>query len=777
MAQYKTFLAVVLLGISLIACQKSCLIKDRSQFNFSCDVHAMNATNITWSLFSPEENQTHVINICETTFCHPITPSLDDVLFWASASSDAAGRWIQTSTLYGEVSYTNLTRLSTFRQLQCQYSDAVVTVCDSFEAYADISQLTWDKFYVSTGDLIEISVKTDFHFPQAECTLYIDNETVQSNSSVLLDYMNENYFENVINRASEWGYSAVKYYWTFCVFVLLKATLGHDSHDFQISAAVSTSDPAQAVVSTDVISVNLNWSTGHVPVCNYPQIITDEVDVICRSTLLSELVICDFEIFTNGTSRRVEKVKPLAIKYADFLGEPTIVNECLLKVNLTYLGPGYHEFQVTMVRNDTKGIVHNYQSNLTTPLQLTTDYVPGCIYQEVSDNDVVISCRHNISNKDVGCQYQIKTNDTIVQRNASIQIDNDSLGFTECSLSVDPKTLGIGYHQFRITLGKIDSNGNGTLLSNDFTSPLFLYLPTTAIDSYCESNLVDYIKKYVGEHSCTCSMKSPGYPPGSFQWSRVLNNGTLFLGQLGASVLTYSYQNAVETKSFNCRPVSSLMDNLPGTTITPVLYRDPQIERFTANGNQSSLVVNVGDLVTLTCITSGAPLPKVEFVLVQNGRTSTGSPYYTMQITSCSDAGRYTCIVKDNIHFTELEAKLYIMVKCPQQIRDGAHSTTSFAIHVGGNVNITIPVNGYPAPTHYTLLRQSGDQSETLRSGYTAKYYSGEGPDGTVVLSLTDVQENYFTKYTLVFGNDYGNDQKYIFILKKEIGNIKKGTH
>ncbi|CAL1529490.1 unnamed protein product [Lymnaea stagnalis] len=182
MTSYAVFIPLTLFLTTAVECQHTCFLKYPNDINFKCDVKEQDAVNLTWSLFDTESNKTLIINICEATFCHPLIPKLADALFLASVTSEKSGLYIQSSTLHANVKYANLTKLSTFRQLRCQYEDKIITLCDSFDVHVDPTKLTVYELNISKrGDQFNIVVEAGALFPIPECTLYVDVSNIIRN--------------------------------------------------------------------------------------------------------------------------------------------------------------------------------------------------------------------------------------------------------------------------------------------------------------------------------------------------------------------------------------------------------------------------------------------------------------------------------------------------------------------------------------------------------------------------------------------------------------------
>ncbi|CAL1529492.1 unnamed protein product [Lymnaea stagnalis] len=763
MASLPVFIPLFFVFISAVECQNTCLLKYPNAINLKCDVKDQDATNLTWSLFDTESNKTLIINICEATICHPLIPKLADALFLASVTSDDTGRFIKSSTLKADVKYADLTKLSNYRQLQCQYEDKIITVCDSFDVHVNPTKLTvYEIDILNHGDEFDIIVQTDTLFPLPECTLYVDNIAVQVNSSILINQEFDLTFDYVYSNPED-QFDYVFPYYGLCVFELNVTELGHGFHQLQIKASAKTSDKDRDDVTTDLMSINFDWPKESVPVCNYPEVVKNNVILTCRSGVLISSVGWEFEIRTNGTSLRVLYSKKITVKYADLLGVPKLVTESQTTWNTNDLGPGYHEFRVSLVTNDTMGNVSKLPSPYTTPLTLSNVIVPGCIYQEVSEKAVIISCRENLTSEAVNCTYQIITNGTMRQVKGETNFYQHAThlnAISECNLTVNPRDLALGYHQFRISLLTNDTNGNLTEKHFDTTSPLHFYLPVV------NSRLDIDVDGSDGFGNCTCHLKSVGNPPGSVHWTWVMSNGSLYNGAPGNNVIMYSSKNLVENKNFSCQPLSVLMDNLPMLYANLVVNQKQKLLNFTANGEEQKLVVDIGSYVTLECLASGYPTPDVQFHQVgKDGSITTKSRFYTFEISSCLDGGRYVCSIKQRSAYQTLESTIEIIVTCPLLIRNAVEYPRQFDTGGKHNLDIMIPVYGYPEPSHYTLLRQSSNQIVVVTSGYSASYRLDDNPYGTIVLSFADVQDDYFTNYTLVFGNGMGSDQEYRFYL------------
>ncbi|CAL1529493.1 unnamed protein product [Lymnaea stagnalis] len=753
--------------------QKTCFLSYQKPLTLSCDAKGHHATNLTWSLFDTQSNRTLIINICEVTICHPLIPRLANVPLVASVTSENSGQSIQSSTLNANVRYANLKRLSTFRKLQCQYNDYTITLCDTLDVYVNPTEIKVDEFSrFPAGYLFEISVTTDNIFPFEECTLYVDNMTIQPNASLIRTYESETMpYSSYVNPESGSHLELVDRYHAFCWYELNITELGHGFHQFQITVSAKNSDQDRHLVTTDVLSFNFDWPNEVSIVCHYPEIVNYDVILTCRSADLTYNVGCEFEILTNGTSIRVIYNKYSKVSYADLLGVPKLVTECRRTWNTTYLGPGYHEFRVSLVTNVT-GNLSGFTSPYTTPLTLyytkpAPGYVPGCIYQEVSEKAVIISCRENLTSDVVGCEYQIKTNGFLTQVKGETKLGNftaylseGSSSVSECNLTVNPSDLGIGYHQFRVLIVTNATNGNITRIAFDFTSPLFFYLPE--VDAHPNR---DWFGSD-GTGNWTCYLKNAGHPPGSLRWTWVMSNGTLFTGSPGNELLSLTNMSLVYNKNYSCQPISVLRDDLPKMYVNLVMNQKARLLSFKANGKEGQLVVEIDSYVTLECLTSGYPTSEILFRQVgRSGTRTTDSPYYAFKVSSCLDSGRYTCGVRQWPSYEILEYPIEIIVKCPQVIRNAGEYPRQYYTYVTGNLNVTVPVSGYPEPNHYTLLRLHGNRNVTVTSGYRASYLPGDNPDGTIVLSFADVQDDFFTNYTLVFGNGMGSDQEYSFYL------------
>ncbi|CAL1529495.1 unnamed protein product [Lymnaea stagnalis] len=770
MTSYNVLIPLALFLILAVDGQKTCFLSYQKPLNVSCDVKGHNATNLTWSLFDTESNRTLIINICEATVCHPLIPRLAIVPFMASVTSENSGKNIQSSTLNANVRYANLKKLSTFRQLQCQYNDNTITLCDSLDVYVNPTKINVDELDTGRdGDAFQIRVETNNLFPLAEFTLYVDNMTVEPNSSLILAYDSDVMTNSLYtNPESMDRFENVYEATASCVYVLNVTDLGHGLHQLRITASAKTNDQDINVVMTDAMSINFDWRVEIVPLCNYPEVVNNDVTITCRSDVLSFYEGCEFEILTNGTSFRVIYNKDIKFKYADLLGVSKFMTECQTTWNTTYLGPGYHEFRVSMVAYNTMGNLTRSTSTLTTPLTLANVYVPGC-YQVVTGKAVIISCRENLTSEAVGCEYQIKTNGYLTQVKGDIKLgkftthlNEESSTVSECNLTVKPSDLGLGYHQFCLTIVTNDTNQNLTRITFDFTSPIFFYLPALDIGPYSDVYRSDGTGKWI------CDLKTTGNPHGSFRWTGVLSNGTLSTATPGDSLLSHTNLSLEIYTNFSCQPLSVLSDDLPKQYASVLVNQKQQLLSFRANGKERQLVVEMDSYVTLECLASGFPVPGIQFRQVgKHGTMATNSPYYTFKVSSCLDGGRYECDVRQWSSYQSLESQIEIIVKCPQMIRNANQYPRQFHTNVNGNLEVTIPVSGYPEPNHYTLLRLYGNQTVAVTSGYSVIYQWDDNPDGTVVLSFTDVQDDFFTNYTLVFGNGIGSDQEYSFYLTK----------
>ncbi|CAL1529482.1 unnamed protein product [Lymnaea stagnalis] len=499
------------------------------------------------------------------------------------------------------------------------------------------------------------------------------------------------------------------------------------------------------------------------PRCEMPTLTGEDVQINCRALTHFLPSVFNFTILTNNQSRDFwhaardyyDKYFPLQLD-----GELYYTVNFTLDTDLGLLGAGHHEFILEVDKDDYLGSA--YFNEMPVPAN------PDCDYPVLSNNSsqLVVKCRTALVFPELVCDFNIRTNDLLVNVTGevsyatSVDPNSSPVGYlSECTLYVGIRQLGPGSHEFQVVMSTNSSYDNSTRVTGNFTSPYLLTLPTVRLSDDCLSLAKSLYAETWSVMSCTCILSNKGFPQGSITWS--VNHKILYVD----TVLAH-FSDFINNITYECSPISPLKNNIPGAQLKIEVPRDPYIASFTANSTTTNITAAVNTSINFRCDADGFPTPVILFG--KNGSesiaTKSGKTIAT-PIKGCMDAGLYCCKVDNSTKEFITRQCISVYVTCPLVPQN------NFPINVtslpGKDVNVTIPVMGYPAPTHYMLTRTDRQGEVIPHTLFRFDFSEETPPNDDIELTILRIQDANFTGYTLLFGNGLGVDHNVSFVIHR----------
>lgn len=502
------------------------------------------------------------------------------------------------------------------------------------------------------------------------------------------------------------------------------------------------------------------------PRCELPTLSDADVHFNCRALTHFLPVAFNFLVFTNNQPRDFwhaardyyDKYFPMKLG-----GEQYYTTNFTLDTDLLLLGAGHHEFILEVDKSYYFGAFgFGY-------LDIMPDAVdPHCDDPVMVNNStqLLVKCR-TVLVPQLICDFNIKTNDLIVNRTGDVIYttftDHSSRPMkhmSECRLYMNISELGPGSHEFQVVMYANNSYNNGTRVAGNFSSSFTLTLPTVRLSDDCLSRAQSLYAKTWTSFPCTCLLSSQGNPKATFSW--VVNHQIL-----NSDIIIANFSDFINNITYECAPFSALQNNIAGVQLKIDVPRTPYIELFTANSKTTNITVGVNTTINFRCYADGFPTPVILFG--KNNSVSTviaSGKIIATPIMNCMDAGLYCCDVENSTKVFVTRQCISVYVACPLQLIN--NNAITVKARPGQDANVTIPILGYPAPTHYTLTREAKHSEVIDPKSYNVNFLELTPPYDDIELKILSIQESNFTRYNLVFGNGLGRDQNVTFLIHNE---------
>ena len=108
-----------------------------------------------------------------------------------------------------------------------------------------------------------------------------------------------------------------------------------------------------------------------------------------------------------------------------------------------------------------------------------------------------------------------------------------------------------------------------------------------------------------------------------------------------------------------------------------------------------------------------------------------------------------------------------MIISGPQQLSPLFNSKPQVDAVIRETAKFGIEIYGFPEPSTLTLEKTDDDTDLMTSPRHSVQYTAGVAPFGVVNVTISDVVETDYTKYTLTVDNGVGNALNYTFYLNE----------
>ncbi|KAH9512191.1 hypothetical protein Btru_041070, partial [Bulinus truncatus] len=248
--------------------------------------------------------------------------------------------------------------------------------------------------------------------------------------------------------------------------------------DLNVSATVAVDTSQESIVTNNPENVT----------CYLSVVINDIMAIDCR--IYPSGQIEEIRIKTNNVSTSNESIIEYSCSFNTLQpSERYYTSECGIALNFTKLGPGNHEISViaspydstsdfTISSNDVSFQIYGeLQEPICTPPKFDEDFT--LLFE--------VDCISPLTYMKVGCILLSRTNGTVIRAVDVLRdkieniMDKRSLNSlaVKCHYVISTGEMGIGQHEFKVTLTSLNKQGKTVTKSSNWTTPVNFYKQTT----------------------------------------------------------------------------------------------------------------------------------------------------------------------------------------------------------------------------------------------------------------------------------------------------------
>ncbi|CAL1529481.1 unnamed protein product [Lymnaea stagnalis] len=564
--------------VSGIEAYPYCKYHRSNTIDIDCDVSKLMSARLEWRAFDSRTNTSLTIYRCTNADdCGIAVPFLN-----GSVGFDSVSESLMISSSGMEIpeiaQYYNV-----YSQFQCWGGDNLTLVCDTPDMLAAVINPTCSTPVISDNINVNIVCRAATFFKPNDYNFTIlTNKRNRNITTAAIDY-SEHY--------SPMDIQEVRYYDVNFTLETDLSRLRSGYHKF--SVAVNHKNFRSSIAST-VLNVT---SKINVPNCDLPRLSNDStrLDLRCRTNLVYPQLQCDFNTWTNKMVRNVSGEVNYSTSLALSSTPIGYLSECQMNVNISQIGPGSHEFQVTMSTNSS--------SNATVTGQVTPPFQLGLPTVRLSDE-----CVHKANS----LHGKVWSNFTCLCLLDSPGMPSGSLVWSVNNV-VRPEAAVTAFFSDVVNKVKYVCIPETPLQANISGVELIISVPRTpSIVSFTANSSSEDTAINLNDHlSFRCD--ADGLPSPTILFGKNHGQETTING---SNPLPMQFNSCLNTGQYCCTVENSTSYKVESKCLS-VFVRCPQVLE---NTTHTTIIARQGDKVNLTISVYGYPTPN-EFVLSKTAGT------------------------------------------------------------------------------------------------------------------------------------------------------------